>query len=142
FPLSIDRSCDRSLYRNSNKFKKFREDRDTTHHRAHVAWRRLRRHSEFKMRFCSVTVSRLDRLIAALRGPAQAARQLGVHRSTLKRWRTGARPIPAYAATRMRELAIGINQELIRLAYDLQTDARKGRGSRCSRQRSSGECVA
>jgi DNA-binding transcriptional regulator YdaS (Cro superfamily) len=82
------------------------------------------------MRFRSVTVSRLDRLIAALEGPADAARVFGVHRSTLNRWRTGARPIPAWAATRMRELATEISQEMIRLAYELKTDIRQGEDRR------------
>jgi hypothetical protein len=59
-------------------------------------------------------------------GPAEAARYMSRDRSTLNRWRTGARPIPAWAATRMRELAIGISQEMIRLAYDLKTDIREG----------------
>jgi hypothetical protein len=78
------------------------------------------------MRYRSLNRSRLDLLIAALGGPAQAARMLGRDRSTLNRWRTGTRPIPAWAATRMRELAIAINQEMIRLAYELMTDIRLG----------------
>ena len=78
------------------------------------------------MRYRSMNLSRLDLLIAALGGPAQAARMMGRDRSTLNRWRTCARPIPAWAATRMRELAIDVSQEMIRLAYDLKTDIRLG----------------
>jgi hypothetical protein len=78
------------------------------------------------MRYRSMNLSRLDLLIAALGGPAQAARMMGRDRSTLNRWRTGARPIPAWAATRMRELANAVSQEMIRLAYDLKTDIRLG----------------
>ena len=73
-----------------------------------------------------MNLSRLDLLIAALGGPAQAARMMGRDRSTLNRWRTCARPIPAWAATRMRELAMAVNQEMIRLAYELKTDIRLG----------------
>jgi hypothetical protein len=78
------------------------------------------------MRYRSQQLARLDLLIAALGGPAQAARMMGRDRSTLNRWRTGKRPIPAWAATRMRELAIAVDQEMIRLAYDLKTDIRLG----------------
>jgi hypothetical protein len=78
------------------------------------------------VRYRSVNLSRLDLLIAALGGPAHAARLMGRDRSTLNRRRTGTRPIPAWAATRMRELAIEVNQEMIRLAYDLKTDIRLG----------------
>jgi hypothetical protein len=68
----------------------------------------------------------LDLLIRAMGGPAEAARHMSRDRSTLNRWRTGARPIPAWAATRMRELATDISQEMIRLAYALKADIREG----------------
>jgi hypothetical protein len=80
------------------------------------------------MRFRPRTYDRrpLDLLIRAMGGPAEAARYMSRDRSTLNRWRTGARPIPAWAATRMREFATGISQEMIRLAYDLKTVIREG----------------
>jgi hypothetical protein len=79
------------------------------------------------MRFCPRIYSRpLDLLIRAMGGPAEAARHMSRDRSTLNRWRTGARPIPAWAAKRMRELATEVSQEMIRLAYDLAKDIREG----------------
>jgi hypothetical protein len=78
------------------------------------------------MRFRATLPSRLDLLIRALGGTAAAARYMRRDRSTLSRWRTGARPIPAWAAKRMRELATEISQEMIRLAYDLAKDIREG----------------
>jgi len=69
--------------------------------------------------------SRLDVLIRALGGTA-AARLFGRHPSTICRWRTGERPLPADVASRMRELAVSSSQELIRVASELQTDFRQG----------------
>jgi len=68
----------------------------------------------------------LDTLIAALGGTAEAARLFDRHPSTICRWRSGERPLPAAIAKRMRELAEAIIQEMIRLAYELKADIRKG----------------
>jgi hypothetical protein len=102
--------------------------RETTYHRSSVSPHRLRRTEGSEMRFRPRTLGHrpLDLLIRAMGGPAEAARHMSRDRSTLNRWRTGARPIPAWAATRMRELATDISQEMIRLAYDLKTDIREG----------------
>jgi hypothetical protein len=81
---------------------------------------------EFGMRFLPRKPSRLDTLIAALGGTAEAARLFGRHPSTICRWRSGERPLPATVAKRMRELAMEIDQEMIQLAYALKTDIRKG----------------
>ena len=78
------------------------------------------------MRFRATMPSRLDALIRALGGTAAAARYMSCDRSTLNRWRTGARPIPAWAATRLRDLATELSQEMIRLAFDLKTDIHEG----------------
>lgn len=69
--------------------------------------------------------SRLDTLIAALGGTAEVARLFDRHPSTVCRWRSGGRPLPAAVANRMRELAGQISQEMMALAHDLKTDIRK-----------------
>lgn len=79
-----------------------------------------------RTRFPRGLPSRLDTLIAALGGTAEAARLFDRHPSTICRWRSGARPLPARVANRMRELAIEITQELTRFAYELKTDIREG----------------
>jgi hypothetical protein len=63
--------------------------------------------------------SRLDTLIRALGGTAAAAQIFDRHPSTVCRWRSGARPLPAPIATRMRQLAIEISQQLTQIAYEL-----------------------
>lgn len=78
------------------------------------------------MRFQRRRPSRFDTLFAALGGKSQAARYFGRDPSTICRWRSGARPLPAAIARRMRELALEIEQEMIRLAYDLKADIRQG----------------
>jgi DNA-binding transcriptional regulator YdaS (Cro superfamily) len=78
------------------------------------------------MRFRATKASRLDGLIRALGGTAAMARMFGRHPSTVSRWRTGERPLPAEVALRMRRLAENISQEMIRLACEMQADVRQG----------------
>ena len=80
--------------------------------------------------------SRLDVLIRALGGTAAAARMFGRHPSTICRWRTGERPLPATVAAQVRRFAGDISQELIYLACELQTDVRQGE-DRAARGRAS-----
>ena len=78
-------------------------------------------------------------LFRALGGPAGVARLLGRDRSTTSRWLSGARPMPAWAAIRLRELASYLASRMtdaaieLKLKHILEAEQRAPRGRRGGR---------
>ena len=78
-------------------------------------------------------------LFRALGGPAGVARLLGRNRSTTSRWLSGARPMPAWAAIRLRELASYLASRMtdaaieLKLKHILEAEQRAPRGRRGGR---------
>ena len=79
-------------------------------------------------------------LFRALGGPAGVARLLGRDRSTTSRWLSGARPMPAWAAIRLRELASYLASRMTDAAIELklkhipEAEQRASRGRALRRQ--------
>jgi hypothetical protein len=75
----------------------------------------------------TVRWSWLAPVIRLLGGPAEAARHLGRDRSTIYRWITGERPMPAWAAERLLRRARDAATELLSIIIpELEKQQRQG----------------
>jgi hypothetical protein len=87
-----------------------------------------------------MTSEAMAALFKALGGPAGVARLVGRDRSTTSRWLSGARPIPAWAAKRLREFAQYLASRMADAAIELklrhipESEARAARGRARRRQ--------
>jgi hypothetical protein len=61
-------------------------------------------------------------LFTSLGGPAGVARLVGRHRSTASRWLSGSRPMPAWVARRLREMAQYLGSRMAEAAIELKME--------------------